>query len=457
MPRIGPIKRRDLVYYLRQLGFDGPYSGGKHQIMVRGDMTLRLPNPHRSDIGQELLVRILRQAKITRDEGRISKGLCSAQVVIIGGGVIGTSVAYHLARLGCRDILLLEREPGLGSGSTGRSVGGIRHQFSTKTNIELSIHSIRKFHQFTEETGHPAQFHWVGYLFLLDNEADWVQFQQNVALQQSLGVHDVRLLTPGEARDLVPQLEVDDLLGATFCPRDGFGDPYEVCQGYAAAAKRLGACIRTGVEVTAIDVEHGRVKAVRTRAGDVIVTEWVVNAAGPYAGIVGEMAGVHLPIQPYRRQVFITEAFNALAPDIPMTVDFGPSFYFRREGAGILFGMTDKDEPPSFNLNTDARWLERIIEHALHRVPVLADARVMRGWGGLYDTTPDGNPILGPVPEVQGFLVAAGFSGHGFMHSPMTGQLIAEIIVQGQPSLDLEPLSIRRFAVAAAGAEHNVI
>jgi len=378
-------------------------------------------------------------------------------VVIIGGGVIGTSVAYHLARLGCRNVLLLERESSLGAGSTGRSVGGIRHQFSTRTNIELSIRSIEKFHQFTEETGHPARFHWVGYLFLLDNAADWAQFQQNVALQQSMGVHDVRLLTPAEARDLVPQLEVDDLFGATFCPRDGFGDPYEVCQGYAAAAKRLGVQIRTGTEVVGIDVKGGRVRAVRTRQGDVIETEWVVNAAGPYAGLVGQMAGVNLPIQPYRRQVFITEAFNGLGLHIPMTIDFGPSFYFRREGAGILFGMTRKDEPPGFNLNVDPEWLERIIEHALHRVPSLADARVMRGWGGLYDTTPDSNPILGAVPEVEGFLVAAGFSGHGFMHSPITGQLIAEIILQGQPSVDIKTLSAQRFMTQAMTAERNVI
>lgn len=197
--------------------------------------------------------------------------------------MIGTSVAYHLARLGGRDVLLLERESSLGAGSTGRSVGGIRHQFSTRTNVELSIRSIAKFHQFTEETGHPAQFHWAGYLFLLDNAEDWAQFQQNVALQQSMGVHDVRLLTPAEARDLVPQLEVEDLLGATFCPRDGFGDPYEVCQGYASAAKRLGVQMRIGAEVVTIDVEGGRVRAVRTRDGDVIETEWVVNAAGPYA------------------------------------------------------------------------------------------------------------------------------------------------------------------------------
>jgi len=380
----------------------------------------------------------------------------TAEVVIVGGGVIGASVAYHLASLGCRDVVLLEKEAGLGMGSTGRSVGGIRQQFSTAANIQLSLRSVEKFRRFNEEVGAAATFHWVGYLFLADNPEDWAAFQENVALQRSLGVADVVLLTPEQARELVPQLHVDDLYGATFCPSDGFGDPYEVCQGYAVAAKRLGVEIRTGTEVMGIQVEHGRVRAVVTREG-AINTCWVVNAAGPYAGLVGRMAGVELPIQPYRRQVFVTAPFDGLPQVFPMTIDFGPSFYFRREGPGILFGMTDTSEPPSFNLDTTPAWLERTVEHAMHRVPPLAEAQVMRGWGGLYDTTPDANPILGPVPELQGFLCAAGFSGHGFMHSPITGQLIAELIVHGQTSLDISSFSVTRFTERRIMAEQAVI
>ncbi len=380
----------------------------------------------------------------------------TTEVVIIGGGVIGASVAYHLATMGCRDVVLLEKEAGLGMGSTGRSVGGIRQQFSTPANIRLSLGSIEKFRRFNAEVGAAATFHWVGYLFLADNPDHWATFQENVALQRSMGVADVELLTPEQAQELVPQLNVDDLCGATFCPSDGFGDPYEVCLGYAQAARRLGVEIRTEAEVTAILSDKGRVQGVVTRQGT-IATRWVVNAAGPYASVVGRMAGVDLPIQPYRRQVFVTAPFDGLPQVFPMTIDFGPSFYFRREGPGVLFGMTDKDEPPSFNLETDPAWLERTVEHALHRVPPLAEARVMRSWGGLYDTTPDANPILGPVPELEGFLCAAGFSGHGFMHSPMTGQLIAELIVHGRTSLDISPFSVTRFREEQVEAEQAVI
>ncbi|MFQ6057501.1 MAG: NAD(P)/FAD-dependent oxidoreductase [Anaerolineae bacterium] len=379
-----------------------------------------------------------------------------AQVVIIGGGVIGASVAYHLARKGCRDVILLEREAALGMGSTGRSAGGIRQQFSTPTNIQLSMASVKQFRRFAEELDYPARFNWVGYLFLLSTEEDWDAFQHSVALQQSLGLKEVRLLSPEEAHDLVPQLNVEDILGATFCPTDGVGDPYEVCQGYAQGARRLGVRILLETEAVGIRVERERVRGVQTPRGE-IEAEWVVNAAGPYAGVVGRMAGVELPIKPYRRHIFVTHAFDGLPEVFPMTIDFAPSFYFRREGAGILMGMTDKEEPPSFNTNVNWSLLDRVVEQAMHRVPVLAEAGIMNAWAGLYDTTPDANPILGPIPEVEGFLCAAGFSGHGFMHSPMTGQLIAELIVDGQTSLDITPLSIERFAREEALAERNVI
>jgi len=379
-----------------------------------------------------------------------------ADVVIIGGGVMGTSTAYHLARLGCRDVILLEKEVGLGMGSTGRSVGGIRQQFSTPTNIQLSMESVKQFRRFAEELDYPTQFHWVGYLFLLSTEEDWETFQRNAALQQSLGLKEVQLLSPEEALDMVPQLNVEDLLGATFCPTDGFGNPYEVCMGYAKGAKGLGVRIFLETEAVGIRVEKGRVRAVQTSQGE-IETRWVVNAAGPYAGVVGRMAGVELPIQPYRRQVFVTDSFDGLPETFPMTIDFAPSFYFRREGATILMGMTDKEEPPSFNTNVNWGFLDRVVEQALHRVPVLAEARIMDAWAGLYDTTPDANPILGPVPEVEGFLCAAGFSGHGFMHSPMTGQLIAELIVDGRTSLDITPLSVERFAREEVAPEWYVI
>ncbi len=377
-----------------------------------------------------------------------------ADVVIIGGGVIGASVAWHLARRGCTDVILLEKDISLAAGSTGRSVGGIRHQFSSAVNVRLSQASVAQFGRFSDDTGAPADFIWRGYLFVLDNAADWAEFQDNVAMQRGLGV-DVRLLSPAQAADLVPGLMVDDLFGATYCPLDGVGDPYAITQGYAQAARRLGVRVRIGVDAMGIVVEAGRVVAVETSEGR-IATRWVVNCAGPWAAEVARQAGADLPIVPLKRQVYITDAFDRMPHDIPMVIDFTPSFYFRREGAGIMLGMTNKDQPPGFDLSLDPAWLDAMIQQALRRAPVLAEARIMRGWAGLYDTTPDGNPILGAVPEVEGFLVAAGFSGHGFMHSPATGQVIAEMIVRGAPSIDVSELGINRFT-ATARREHNVI
>jgi sarcosine oxidase, subunit beta len=376
------------------------------------------------------------------------------QVVIVGGGAIGASVAYHLALQGVRDIVLLEKEHALSMGSTGRSVGGIRHQFSTATNIRLSLGSVAKFKRFNEEVG-PADFHWVGYLFLLDNESDVKDFQRNVSLQQSLGV-PVSLISPQEARAQVPGMNVDDVIAATLCLADGFGDPSAIALGYAGAARKMGVKIETGVEVVGMRVEHGRVSGVRT-AHDHIDAEWVVDAAGPYSAKVAMLAGVDLPVVPLRRQVFVTEPFDQMPSRFPMTIDFGSSFYFRREGPSILIGMTDKHEPPSFKTHWDAEWRGQVIDKAVSRVPVLENAAVARGWGGLYDTTPDANPVIGAVPEVANFLVATGFSGHGFMHSPMTGQIVAEMICGRQPSIDVGELSVMRFRHGIVEAEKNVI
>jgi len=277
-----------------------------------------------------------------------------------------------------------------------------------------------------------------------------------VQLQRSLGV-PVEILSPEEAGRMVPGLRTDDLRLTTFCPKDGYADPYSVAMAFAAAARRLGVRILEGHAVTGIEVRDGRVAGAQTSQGPFAV-DVVVNAAGAWAAEIGAMAGLSLPIEPYRRQVFVTEPFTELPERLPMVIDFQPHFYFRREGPGILFGMTDLAEPPSFNTSVDWTFLEKVVEHALHRVPPLARASVRRGWAGLYDTTPDSNPILGRVPGLEGFVVAAGFSGHGFMLSPAVGECLAELIVTGESkAVDLTPLSINRFLSGALRQEANII
>lgn len=378
-----------------------------------------------------------------------------AAVVIIGGGVVGASIAYHLARRDLTDVVVLERS-GLASGSTGRSAGGVRQQFSTALNCRLSMLSVRKLLQFQEDTGWDPRFFQVGYLFLLTHPDHWELFQRNVQLQRGLGLA-VERLNPREARALVPAIAVGDVLGATFCGTDGHADPTEVCLGYASAARSRGVEVRSGVTVTGVVVHHGQVRAVESDAGR-IETALVVNAAGPWAAQIARMAGVDVPILPYRRQLYYMERLPTIPESAPMVVDFASSMYFRPEGPGLLIGMTDRREPSSFNVTTDATFLATLTEHAIRRVPDLERVGVIRGWAGLYDVTPDANPILGPVEGVGGLIMAAGFSGHGFMHAPASGQLIAEMIVDGRAhTMDASPFALDRFAATPIPAEQNVI
>ena len=378
-----------------------------------------------------------------------------ATVVIVGGGVIGASVAYHLAERGMTDVVVVERS-GLGSGSTGRAAGGIRQQFSSETNCRLSMLSVQKLLSFERDTGWDPRFVQSGYLFLLTREDDWAQFQRNAAMQNELGI-DVELLSPHAAQSLVPPLAVDDVLGATFCHSDGHADPTQVCLGYASAARARGVEIVPGTTVTGIDVADGRVAAVQTNNG-CVETEFVVDTAGPWAGQIAALAGIDVPIAPYRRQLYYMERLPTIPESAPMVVDFASSMYFRPEGPGLLLGMTDRKEPSSFNVQTDEAFLEMLIDQAVRRVPALASTGVIRGWAGLYDVTPDANPILGPVPDVEGFLMAAGFSGHGFMHSPATGQLVAEMVLDGNAhTIDVSGYRLERFAGQSVTPERNVI
>jgi sarcosine oxidase subunit beta len=392
----------------------------------------------------------------------------TADAVIIGGGCMGASVAYHLARCGITNVVLVEREPALGAGSTGRNAGGVRHQFSHEANVRLSIESIRLFEHFEDEIGYPVDFHQDGYLFLLSSPASVASFKHGVALQRSLGV-DVGWLDADDVVAHAPGVSIEGVLAATFCARDGIADPAGVTLGFAQGARRAGVEVWLDTTATGIRTEHGAVAAVETTRGP-IATSTVVDAAGPWAKQIGQLAGVTLPIDPLRRHIFIAQPPSPLgwqqngARTAPatriMVIDFETTFYFHREGRNLLFGMGDPGERPGFD--TDVEWeiLERVAPVATRRLPVLADAQITHAWAGLYEMTPDAMPILGPAGDVAGFHVIGGFSGHGFQHAPAAGRIVADLIAGRDPGFDLRPFALERFTATAGqvrSGEANVV
>jgi sarcosine oxidase subunit beta len=378
----------------------------------------------------------------------------TAEVSIIGGGIMGTSIAYHLARRGCTDVVILEKDL-LAQASTGLSAGGIRQQFSHPANIRLSQEAVRVFERFEDEFGMDVEFRQVGYLFLAQSEDVWQEFLANVKIQHQYHV-PVEVLSPSEIKARWPYLNVDDLRGGTFCHEDGYADPYMAAMGFANAARRLGARIEEQTRVTDIRLRGGKVRGVDTTRGQ-LSAPVVVNVAGPWGGEVARMAGFDLPVQPYRRQVFTTKAFDPIPKPVPMILDIEPGFYFRGEGPGLLMGMSDPHEPPSFRSNVDYAFMERVIEAAIHRAPLLQDAEILRGWGGLYTITPDDNPIIGPLPGAGGLFCAIGFSGHGFQQAPTVGRILSELILDGGTDFDLSPFAYDRFGAARSKAETRVV
>lgn len=373
----------------------------------------------------------------------------TADIVIIGAGIVGCSLAYHLSVQGAARVVVVDKDL-ICSGSTGRSAGGIRQQFATDLNIRLSLESIRMFERMPEELGVDPGFRKVGYLFLASTEAELALFRQNVALQQRHGV-PVQVVGPDDIRRLVPFVQLDGILGGTYCPTDGYAAPYEVTMGYAAAARKRGVAIREQRPVTAILRQAGRVVGVETASGP-IQAPIVVNAAGAFAGQVGEMAGVDVPVRPFRRQLFTTLPVPVFTPEPPLTIDYHRNWYFRGELGGCLFSGP-KDEESTFNTNVDWDHLAESVEQAVVRLPLLAEAEIHRGWAGLYEISPDNNAILGPVPELEGLYVAGGHSGHGFQHGPVVGKLMAELILTGRPSIDISSLGIERFRTGRAVLE----
>ena len=378
----------------------------------------------------------------------------AADVVVVGGGVIGTSCAFHLAEAGV-DTCLVERDQ-LASGSTSRAAGGIRAQFSDPLNIAIGLRSIDAFTRFGERPGAEIDLHQVGYLFLLDRPDDVTAFETSVALQNELGVPS-RFVDLDEVRELCPLAGLDGVLAATFCPLDGHASPEAVVQGYAAGARRHGASVLTGCAVTGIGVDGGRaIREVETSLGT-IRTGTVVCAAGVWSPDVGRSVGVELPLEPFLREVGFTGPTGGLPDRIHLTIDFSSGFYFHREGPGLLFGMADPEQLPGLDTPGDPGWLEKVMVVAERRLPSLLDMGIAGGWKGYYEVTPDHNALVGESRDVSRFLYATGFSGHGFLQGPAVGEIVRDLVLGREPFIDVAPLSAERFAHAATRPEHNVI
>jgi sarcosine oxidase subunit beta len=374
--------------------------------------------------------------------------------VVIGGGVIGTSIAFHLAEGGVSDVVLLERDQ-LASGSTSRAAGGVRAQFSDPVNIAIALRSLDAFAAFEDRPGWAIDLHRVGYLFLLDRPEDVERFAENVAQQNELGVPS-RMIGPDEASGLSPLAGMEGVLAASFCPLAGHASPEAVVQGYAAAARRLGVRILTGCAAAAVEMDGGEIRAVATTHGRVETTA-VVCAAGVWSPSIGEMAGVALPVEPYVREVGFTAPVDGLPQPIPMTIDFTSGFYFHQEGPGLLFGMADPEQRPGLDAPTDPDWLLKVMAVAERRAPALLDMGIAGGWKGCYEVSPDHNAMIGESRSASRFLYATGFSGHGFLQGPAVGEIVRDLYLGATPFVDVSGLSADRFAGRTARPELNVI
>lgn len=379
----------------------------------------------------------------------------TADIVIIGGGVMGASTAYHLVQAGAGRIVLLEREPFFGQGATGRCAGGVRYQFATEVNIRLSLASLPMIERFPEEMGQECDYRPIGYLLVLTRQEDVAAFEQNVALQHRLGVQ-TEWLTGDEVRQRLPLMRFPDALAATFHQKDGLTDPNSIVMGYINRARALGVQALTDVTVTGIETSGGRVTAVTTNHGP-IQCDHIVNATGPWAGQIGQMAGVDIPITPLRRQMITTTPIPELPADFPFVIDFRQSLYFHPEGAGLLTGMSNPREKPGFDQRVDEEWEWTALEAAMKRLPLLEKVGRLSGWAGLYEMTPDAHPIFGRTP-LDGFWLVTGFSGHGFMHGPIAGKLLTEIMLEGQAhTVDVSMLDLARFEGGRLIHEYNVV
>jgi sarcosine oxidase subunit beta len=381
----------------------------------------------------------------------------TTEVLIIGAGIIGASIAYHLAIRGCTDVLILEKAEAPIMGSTALSAGGARHEFAREVNIRLSKYSIEHLKNFKEEVGEDAGFRQTGYLFLINNEDTWAEYQEQAQLQRSLGVR-VELLDPRDVLEYLPETRLDDLVGATFGADDGFCDPYGIASGYLKRARELGVRVALSSPVIGTQVKDDASITVKTPDG-LVSSKFVVNASGAWSGQVASLFGIDLPVQPYRRNAYMTERFPKFPNPIPLTFDVASGFWMRKEQDSLLFGMANPADPTGINLNVDWDWMLEVLDAGVNRFPILEEARLAkkRSWAGLYEISPDHMPIIGCHPEMPNYLHASGFSGHGVMHSPASGMLIAEEILDGRAhSIDIDELRITRFQNVSVQNETNV-
>ncbi len=380
-----------------------------------------------------------------------------ASVVIIGAGVMGASVACHLAMRGCTDVVILEQFETEIQGSTARSAAGVRHQFSHELNVRMSQYGIERFKHFRDEIGGESGLHQVGYLFLINDHENWQGYSEATAMQNRLGVR-TQLLQPADVHAIVPDVRIDDLIGATFGPDDGYCDPHGVALGYLTRARSLGVELLRATPATGIEVQSGRVVAVQTPHGR-IACETVINCAGSWAGQAAALAGLNVPIKPFRRNVYVTQPTAIIPNQMPLTVDVTSGFWMRKEQENLIFGLSKADEPAGYNTNVDWDWLDTVLDAGFDRFPRLGEVQLAdkQCWAGAYEITPDHMPILGRHPDLPSFINAAGFSGHGIMHSPATGVIIAEELLDGRAhTFDIDPLRIERYATGSA-FERNII
>jgi sarcosine oxidase subunit beta len=379
----------------------------------------------------------------------------SADVIIIGGGVMGASAAYHLASRGMKNLILVEREQFFGQGSTGRCAGGVRYQFGTEINIRLSLESLPMLERFKEEIGQDIDYRQCGYLFVLTDEKDVLAFQRIVKLQNDLGV-ETEWLGSNEIRKRLPMMNFEDALAGTFHQKDGLVDPNSVVMGYINAAQKLGVKTLNNVEVTGIRLRGDKVEAAETTHG-LIKTHTILNAAGPWSSQIGQMAAVQIPVSPLRRQMLTTTPLKEIPGDFPFVIDFAQSLYFHRYGEGLLIGMSNQNEGPGYDTSVNEEFEIVNLEAALARMPLVEKAGRAAHWAGLYEVTPDAHPIYGAT-WVEGFYVCTGFSGHGFMHGPVSGRLMSEFILDGKFStVDVSMLDLARFEEGRLIKEYNVV